>query len=65
MALMGKEEPEDICEHLKKVIRTMIDNNITMSHDFQGTYLTCPICGCTICLEAYDEEFTDNDIDEA
>lgn len=64
MTLMGKEKPEDICEHLKEIIRLMIEHGVSMSHDFQGTYISCGKCDSDICLEAYGDSFNDEDIGE-
>jgi len=62
MTLCGKTKPEDICEHLKAVIKTIKENNIEMMHDFQGTDLFCPECRKIVSLEAYGDKFTDKDV---
>jgi hypothetical protein len=64
MTLMGKDNPEYICEHLKEVIEKMIDNEIEMSHDYEGSFLHCHKCDCCIALEAYGEKFEEEDIME-
>ena len=60
MALTGSKDP--ICAHIAPVVRAMIDNSITMHHDFEGTSLWCEECKTLLSLEAYGEEFTKNDI---
>lgn len=64
MPLCGKTKPEDICEHLRKVIKVLIENNIEMMHDFQGTDLYCPDCNIIVSLEAYGDKFTHGDLGE-
>ena len=62
MTLMRKNDTEDWCEHLKAVAQAMMDNEITMSHDFEGTFLNCNRCDKSVSLEAYDEKFVEGDL---
>lgn len=64
MTLMAKTPPDEICQHLKRVLLAIKENDITMSHDFEGTYLYCSSCDSSVVLEAYGEGFSDEDIGE-
>lgn len=64
MSLTSKTDKADICPHIAQVMKTLLDLDIGMAHDFQGTYLACPQCDSTICLEAYGDSITEGDIPE-
>lgn len=60
MALNDKCESP--CEHLNEFMRSMITLNLTMAHDFEGTYVYCKECDTPLSLEAYGSEFSEDDI---
>jgi len=64
MTLMSKEKPGDICEHLKELIEVMIKYDMYMSHDFEGSFISCGLRDSEISLEAYDRKFTQEDIED-
>jgi hypothetical protein len=62
VSLIAKTDKESICPHIAEIMRLLLYNNIQMRHDFEGTHLHCPQCGCYIWLEAYGDYITENDI---